>query len=269
MELAFGFEPYRLLPMPRRLGVGEMLFDAFARFIGDGIPKPDGVVGTSRDDSITTIAEADTHHRAGVPLQRKQLFPGVRIPDFQRPVMTAGDNSRGATRGQPLFSVPHKSVVTVDWFLRCVGNSGPIQTAIQFRSPSERLEKERTRRLSAQRAIHSSRRSCGSTNDRPVGPDGMVVGSPTSSRAFDPGWVNGWPLGPVGGPLGTDNHESHTHRARGPTGGAARPVGTRYRPKGPAIPPARPGGWGGVCAPVSSVSGAPHALPPKTAGPSA
>jgi hypothetical protein len=66
-------------------------------------------------------------------------------------------------------------------------------------------------RLSAQRANRCPRHPHVALNGRPVGPDGMVGGSSTST-AFDPGWGNGWPLGPDDGPCGLNHPEPHTNR---------------------------------------------------------
>ncbi len=90
-----------------------------------------------------------------------------------------------------------------------------------------------------------------------VGPLGRTVwwwDGPT--RAYDPGWGNGWPLGPDDGPFEPENHDppgrpaprfvtDHGQTMREvprPEGHLARATG--YRPKGSAIPPARPSGPG-------------------------
>jgi len=59
----------------------------------------------------------------------------------------------------------------------------------------------------AQRANSSSSSTLpnDSTNGRPVGPDGMCWGLP---RACDPGWANGWPVGPDAQRATLANHPS-------------------------------------------------------------
>jgi hypothetical protein len=73
----------------------------------------------------------------------------------------------------------------------------------------------------------------GLANGRPVGPDGMVGGSSTS-RAFDPGWGNTWPLGPADGPFGPDHPEPHTNRLVRPNEVAG---GARHSWTEPGLPP--------------------------------
>jgi hypothetical protein len=162
------------------------------------------------------------------------------------PGRAGGPTGFGPERNNGRWSAPRQRLI------------GPTGRAFPQPSPSGWDTPRPPKRFLAQRANHSPRRPYGSWNGRPVGPDGMVWDC-HASRAFDPGWGNGWPVGPVGGPFGLGNCAPHTHRAVRPngmwTGRQQRPVErlatTINRPNGPAIPPAQPTGLG-------------HAPPTKT-----
>jgi hypothetical protein len=91
--------------------------------------------------------------------------------------------------------------------------TGPTGRPFPQPSPSGWETPRPPKRFPAQRANHSPRRPYGSSNGRPVGPDGMLWDRHTS-RAFDPGWGNGWPVGPVAGPFGPGNFETPANPGR-------------------------------------------------------
>ena len=103
-------------------------------------------------------------------------------------------------------------------------------------------------RFPAQCANHSPCRPTGPSNGRPVGPDEMVWDRPTS-RAYDPGWGNGWPVGPDAGPFGPGNFEppANPGRAaqravqRAPRESVTGPTGRQFpQPSPPARDTPRP-----------------------------